>query len=442
MSEKDMLGRLLAGEVRDPQTGEPVVPPIRDVVVADSLAGREAELVGRLGFGRGTAVVCDPQTEAALGRRVRQGLAAAGLEPLPLVLPAHPHADRVTAEAVRRSCREAPALVAVGSGTINDLCKYASALDGKPYAVFGTAPSMNGYTSANASITVDGLKQSLTAHLPAGVFLDLEVLAAAPPRLIRAGLGDCLCRPTVQADWLLAHLLRGSAYRELPFALLAEDEGPLFARSDRLVAGDLPTLALLTRSLVLSGFGMALCGGSWSTSEGEHLISHYAEMLGPALPGWTEPLHGEGIGVTTLTMARIQETLLGLAGPPVVQATRATEEELAARFGADLGARCWRELQPKRLGAAAAEALNARLQAEWPAVRRRAAAVTLPAAGLEGVLRRAGAPLTAGDLGWSPRFYAQAVRHAREIRDRYTFLDLAADSGLLETMFPEAEVEA
>ncbi len=169
MSEKDMLGRLLAGEVRDPQTGEPVVPPIRDVVVADSLAGREAELVGRLGFGRGTAVVCDPQTEAALGRRVRQGLAAAGLEPLPLVLPAHPHADRVTAEAVRRSCREAPALVAVGSGTINDLCKYASALDGKPYAVFGTAPSMNGYTSANASIDsrVIGSSTSWTCCAPA-----------------------------------------------------------------------------------------------------------------------------------------------------------------------------------------------------------------------------------------------------------------------------------
>ena len=32
------------------------------------------------------------------------------------------------------------ALIAIGSGTINDLCKYASAQDGKPYAVFATAP--------------------------------------------------------------------------------------------------------------------------------------------------------------------------------------------------------------------------------------------------------------------------------------------------------------
>jgi hypothetical protein len=29
------------------------------------------------------------------------------------------------------------------------------------------------------------------------------------------------------------------------------------------------------------------------------------------------------------------------------------------------------------------------------------------------------------------------VRHAREIRNRYTFLDLAADSGVLDSMIPE-----
>ena len=60
--------------------------------------------------------------------------------------------------------RGADALVAVGSGTINDLCKYAAAQDGKPYAVFATAPSMNGYTSKNAAITVDGHKKSLPAR--------------------------------------------------------------------------------------------------------------------------------------------------------------------------------------------------------------------------------------------------------------------------------------
>src|SRR3546814_10817423 len=67
-------------------------------------------------------------------------------------------------------------------------------------------------------------------------------------------------------------------------------------------------MARLARTLVLSGFGKAISGGSYPASEGEHLISHYAEMMGGAeLP---ESFHGEQIGVTTLTMARLQERML------------------------------------------------------------------------------------------------------------------------------------
>src|SRR5207344_1377268 len=102
----------------------------------------------------------------------------------PLMLEREPHADVETVAALRRACASADALVAVGSGTINDLCKCAAARDGKPYVVFATAPSMNGYTSMNAAITVDGHKKSLPAAAPLGVFIDLEVLAAAPARLI------------------------------------------------------------------------------------------------------------------------------------------------------------------------------------------------------------------------------------------------------------------
>ena len=48
------------------------------------------------------------------------------------------------------------------------------------------------------------------------------------------------------------------------------------------------------------------------------------------------------------------------------------------------------------------------------------------------MLQRAGAPMTPEDLGWPRPFYLTAVKQAREIRNRYTFLDLAADSDKLE----------
>ena len=150
-----------------------------------------------------------------------------------VILPEHPHADDATVEGLHAATAAADVLVAVGSGTINDLCKYVSAQDGKPYVVYGTAPSMNGYVSVNAAITVGGLKKSLAAQAPLGVFLDLSILAAAPPRMIRSGLGDSLCRPTAQADWLLAHLLFDHPYRRMPFVLLEEDESALLARRRR-----------------------------------------------------------------------------------------------------------------------------------------------------------------------------------------------------------------
>jgi glycerol-1-phosphate dehydrogenase [NAD(P)+] len=423
----DTLGQFLAGEFRDPDDGQPLVAPIRTVVIEDSLAGREAELVGELELGGRLAVVSDPATRAVLGRRVERALGRIA-EVESIVLPEHSEPDLETVNRLRRATGGASALIAVGSGTINDLCKYASAQAGRPFAVFATAPSMNGYTSVNAAITIDGHKRSLAAQAAAAVFLDLEVLAAAPVRLVRAGLGDSLCRSTAQADWLLAHLLLGRPYRRAPFALLAEDEGPLLAASAALVAGDPGAIRRLVKTLVLSGFGMTLCGGSDPASQGEHLISHYVDMLGD--PGWPKASHGEQIGVTTLTMARLQaQTLDG--PPPHIEPSRLDEAALTRHFGPELGRSCWQEFRKKRVDPGAALHLNHRIKEHWDEIRARIGAIHKPPEALRAVLERAGAPTTAEALGWPAEFYRQAVRHARLIRNRYTFLDVACDSGFL-----------
>ncbi len=424
----DAIDRLLNGAFADPDGGSPLSVPTRAVEIAESLAGREAELVEQLDLGGRLAVVSDANTHNALGARVVQALAGR-VAVTEIRLPGRPHADAANVEAIRRESSDCEALIAVGAGTINDLCKYAAARDGKDYAVFGTAPSMNGYTSVNAAITVDGHKKSLPAVAAAGVFLDLDVLAKAPPRMIRSGLGDSLCRSTAQADWLLAHLLLDRPYRRAPFALLEDDEADLFANSGALLRGDLDAMGALARTLVLSGFGMTLCGGSCPASQGEHLISHYAEMMAPT--DWPETFHGEQIGVTTLTMARLQERMLDGAAPRL-RPTAASESGVIDHFGARLGAACWAAFAAKCFDAARIEALNARLEENWDSFATRLGAVSRPVAALEAVLEGAAAPRRPEDLNWTHAFYRDAVRHAREIRDRYTFLDLAADSGMLE----------
>jgi glycerol-1-phosphate dehydrogenase [NAD(P)+] len=423
-----LMERLLEGRLADPDGAGMLAVPTRKVVIAADLAGRATALLADLGLGPRLAVVSDSQTRAVLGERVVAGLGSANISEL--VLGEMPKPDGNTVARVRAATADADALVAIGSGTINDLCKYAAFLDRKPYAVFGTAPSMNGYTSVSAAITEHGHKKSLPAAAPVGVFLDLAVLAAAPPRMIRSGLGDSICRPTAQADWLLAHLLLDQSYRRAPFLLLEADEAALLAKAAALLAGDTGATELLARTLVLSGFGMTICGGSYPASQGEHLISHYIDMLGD--PAWPPSFHGEHIAVTALTMARLQEAMVA-GEAPVLSPTRLDEAALIRHFGSELGASCWAAFAKKAMDGPRTAALNAKLKREWPEIRTALRQVMRSSAEMEAALKAAGAPTRAADIHIPESFYRQAVLHAREIRDRYTFLDLAAESGRLDS---------
>jgi glycerol-1-phosphate dehydrogenase [NAD(P)+] len=423
------ISEIVDGRWVDPATGKTVMLPFRSVVIEKSLEDREADLVRRLDLGRRLAVVSDPATREALGARIERALGSVA-KVHPVTLPDRPHADEATVQRLRAATRFDDALVAVGSGTINDLCKQAGFLDGKPYAVFATAPSMNGYTSTSAAITMHGHKKSLGAQGARGVFIDLGVLAKAPAHLILSGLGDSLCRTTAQVDWLLSHRLRGTAYSETPFRLLEEDEAALFAAAGGLTRGDLAALESLARVLILCGFGICLAGTSAPGSQAEHLISHYADMMDQGHARTTlgrDSLHGEQIGITTLAVARLQARLLALDAPPRLRHTAVNESAIRAHFG-DSGADCLAEFRAKALDADATDRVNDLLAATWPALREELSSKLLAPDYLEDVLARAGAPRRPADVGWPDAFFKTAVIWARRIRNRYTCLDLIDDS--------------
>jgi glycerol-1-phosphate dehydrogenase [NAD(P)+] len=425
----DPLAEILAGRHVDPASGARFACPVARIVIAAGLDDGAADLLADLRLGRRLAVVADEQTWEVLGARVARRLPA----PVTVVL-RRPQADAATVEEIRAATRHADGLVAVGSGTINDLCKAAAFRDRRRYAVFATAPSMNGYVTATASIAAKGLKHSLPARPPAGAFFDLAVLAAAPARLIRAGIGDCLGRTTAQVDWLLSHLLLGSTYAETPFLVQMEDEAALLDGAKAVADGVATAVTRLVRLLLLSGLGMAMVGSSHPASMGEHLVSHYIDQLAMPHPGC---LHGEQVGVAAWTLARLQAQILGADTPPLLAPTRLDEEAMRARYGP--GAEdCIRALKRKALDAAAAGRLNARLAADWPRLRARLRPAMLPLARLARAMAAAGLPMTGAALGLPSTFYRDAVLHARELRDRFGALDLAADSGQLEA-FAAAE---
>jgi glycerol-1-phosphate dehydrogenase [NAD(P)+] len=419
MPPADPLELLLEGRYPDPETGELLAASARTIAIEPSLDGMEAELVRRLEIGNRFVVVADVNTQAVLGHRVRNALDAQSI----VLEDGVETTESVIAKVAAAVDPSVDAVVAVGSGTINDICKMVAMGRGCPQVVFATAPSMNGYTSLSASLSEQGFKRSVRAITPTAAFFDLAVIAGAPKRLIRSGLGDSVARPTAQADWLLQHLLLDRPYREAPFDMLATDEAALLAEPDALLRGDLTAIRHLVRLLVLSGFGMTLSGGSFPASQAEHLISHYVELKGENLP---HTFHGEQIAVAAVAMARLQDEILGRAEPPRLRPTIVDRASVLAHFGPGHGEAAWREVEPKLLGPAETEALNERLARTWPQIRDRIRSVTLGARRMVEVLSRAGVATTPEQLGWPPALLPQALAHAWMMRNRYTFLDLAA----------------
>ena len=115
------------------------------------------------------------------------------------------HADEATVgEAVEATGDAAGLLVTIGSGTMADIGKVVSLRRGLPHIVVQTAASVNGFADDQSVLLVDGAKRTTPTRWPDALVIDLDVIAAAPIDLNRAGVGDLASMFTAPADWLLA----------------------------------------------------------------------------------------------------------------------------------------------------------------------------------------------------------------------------------------------
>lgn len=427
-----LVDEVTGGTWIDPDTDTAVDVPFRCVTLGDGLADDARDRVEAVMPADSYVVVADRNTADVMGARVAERM---GPKARLLVLD-HPHADEGDVRRLQAATADADCLIAVGSGTINDLCKYATFLDGRSYCVFGTAPSMNGYTSSTASITLDsGLKSTRNAHAAKGVFIDIAVSAGAPQYLIGAGLGDSLCRPTAQVDWYFSHVMLGTRYATSPYALLAADEAEMLARSAGLGRGDHDAVGYLQRVLTLAGLGLAVVGMSHPGSMGEHQISHWIDSFaGDRHPG---TVHGQQVGVASITMARLQDRILSMETAPRIRAWQPDEAAIRARYPAAAVEDCLKASRAKAMTEDEAQAFNARLETIWPELRQTLRGMMLPPDAMARHLRAAGGGATCAEIGMDRDLYVDALRHCREMRDRFSMLDMAADMGILDDFIEE-----
>lgn len=195
-------------------------------------------------------------------------------------------------------------VVAVGSGTINDLCRYISFRLRIPYCVVATAPSMDGYTSSVSPLILNKRKITFPASAPYAVFADYGVLTRAPERLLRAGFGDIIGKMISTADWRLSKEITGEHFCEVIAGIVGDSVDLCVSSAKGISGSEKRAVEQLTEALILSGLAMGLEGNSRPASGSEHHMAHYWEMDALA-KGYEHPLHGESVGVAAVIMSEI-----------------------------------------------------------------------------------------------------------------------------------------
>jgi len=385
-------------------------------------------------------LVSDQNTYAALGRRVEAGLKDANGDVRTLVLGgSEVIADQKRVfEVLFHADGEARTYLAVGSGTITDITRYASFCARNRFISLPTAPSVDAYTSGGAALVIDGFKKTAPCHAPAAVFADLRTLCEAPRDMIASGFGDLLGKYISLADWQLGRLLVDEPYDAEIAQRLRRALRNCVENVEQVARASPQGIAKLMEGLFESGLCMAEFGTSRPASGSEHQFSHFWEMK-RMQEGRPAILHGAKVGIGTSLAAQWYASIRSLAPDDVV---RRLSTAPSPAWGRDREVERLRDVygpvadqivadhQPfLEMLEANSDVLKQRIIDHWEAIQGTAATVPPPQRILN-LLEQVGGPSDPRALGLSDEEVEQARGGAHYLRNRFTVDTLGRVIGL------------
>ena len=387
-------------------------------------------------------VVCDGNTWKAAGERLMQLLQEAEIEAVPFVFPMEriePDEDGV-GSAVMHFDHRCDMVIGVGSGVVNDISKILSGTAGVPYMIVGTAPSMDGFASATSSVARDGLKISLPSKCANVIVGDLDILKNAPQRLLQAGLGDMLAKYVSICEWRIAHELVGEPYCEKIAELVRASLECCMEHADGLLKREEEAVQAVFEGLVVCGAAMEFAGLSRPASGVEHYFSHLWDMRGLEF-GTHIDYHGIQCAVGTVLALRLYEQIRQTV--PNREKARAYarsfdfeawSQQLRDLLGNGAEAMIRQEAKEKKYDVGKHEERLEQIIAKWDVLTGIMNEELPTAANIEALLRKIGAPVTAGEMGMEEELLPLCFKATKDIRDKYVLSRLAWDLGLLEEM--------
>ena len=387
-------------------------------------------------------IVMDMNTRAAAWDRVRPVLEAAGIA---YSVYCYPTAERIEPDeaavgaitlAYDPSC---DVVLAIGSGVINDCCKVLAHAAHVPCMVVCTAPSMDGYASNCSAMIFDHVKVSPANACAQAILADTEIMATAPDRMLRAGLGDMLAKYVSLCEWKLASIIHGDPYCPQIAELVRASLQKVVDHAPGLMARDEEAIGAVAEGLILSGICMAFAGNSRPASGLEHYFSHVWEMQ--ALQhGKSSDLHGIQVGVGTLLVLWLYDHVLDIDHVDLAKAHAAaasfSDEKWRAHmeqiFGTAAPSVFRLEEKAHKNDPAAREARLQTIAAEWPRLKQIIDDELPSYEEVLGIMTRAGMPLVPADLELTVQDTVEAFLGSRNIRDKYLTSSMLWDMGLLE----------
>ena len=205
-------------------------------------------------------------------------------------------------------------ILGVGSGVINDICKYVSFNKGLPYYIVATAPSMDGYASKGAAMLMQGMKITYNTHVPKCIIGDVDVLKNAPLEMIKSGYGDIIGKFSCLNDWKLSKTVNGEEICDYIYDLTYETALGMSKMGKAVISRTDDSIEYLMKALVIVGIAMAYMGNSRPASGSEHHLSHYFEVVG-LLKDEPYFCHGTDVAYSMYAVQLLREKLLKLDAP-------------------------------------------------------------------------------------------------------------------------------
>ena len=254
-------------------------------------------------------IVADENTYAVAGSSVEKNLATKTVKKVVFSGDSVLIPNEQAIERVENSLGDTDLIIGIGSGVIQDLCKYVSSVKKIPYIIVATAPSMDGYASDGAAMITGGMKVTYKATVPLAIIAEPKVLATAPFEMIQAGYGDIIGKYSALNDWELSKVVNGEYFCDFIYNTVLDVVKEVELCASGLVKREEEAVKKLMEALVLVGIMMSFAGSSRPASGSEHHMAHYYEITGiinnqPYLP------HGIDVGFSTVITAKVREEIL------------------------------------------------------------------------------------------------------------------------------------